>query len=545
MSRLRGLAGAIAFTAMAGMALSAIASAVNFDAAQLPPDTPALPVQAEGRLDWAPAAETGAPPAPKRVPGTATVDCFQWPDGTWTQTGERTSPTCQATWDFTAGNGGASAPGVDGGTIRIGVSQVDPVAEAIVAAINRSYQLYGRSIELVELGPAHTPVQQASFVANARAEGVFAATPARVGYALPAADPDALVTQLAESEIIGVLTEPVHHEKTLTTLGPYPWSTREPLDRSQRWMGELVCSMLAGHNAQFSSQMEAKPRKFGILAPSTTALEGVHFSTDTLTSALNDCGVDAKRYEFSTVAISPQADPRDEATYAQMRADGVTTVLYFTVDPSTLARAWPQFGSYQPEIVTAGTRPAGSWLIPPKEGTRRGLITITDESPDKLPDLTWPAQLVREVELDDQQRYNALNYALDFSAALSTIATGIQAAGPKLTAQAFRAGLEATYFPNPGAGAAPDFQAGVGFQLGDHVRVRDVALGIWNYDTRDPVRAAQGSELPGHLCLIGGGARFGDGTPLPTDEAALRELQTGQCPGTPLVTTRNNQEKEG
>lgn len=541
----RGLVGAIAMGAMASLALSAIATAVNFDAAQLPPDTPALPLQGQGRLQWAPAAETGAPPAPKRVPGTATVDCYQWPDGTWTQTGERTSPTCQATWDFAAGNGGASSPGVDGGTVKVGVAQVDPVAEALAAAINRSYQLYGRSIELVELGPAQTPVQQASFVANARAEGVFAATPSRVGYPSPVADPDALLTQLAESDIIGMLTEPVHHEQTLTSLGPYPWSTREPLDRSQRWMGELVCNMLAGHNAQFSTDMEDKPRKFGILAPSTTALEGVQLSTDTLTSVLDSCGVKAKRYEFSTVAISPQADPRDEATYAQMRADGVTTVLYFTVAPSTLSRAQTQFGSYHPEIVTAGTRPAGSWLLPPAKGTRQGIISITDESPTKLPELTWPAQLVRDVELDDQQRYNALNYAEDFYTALSTIATGIQAAGPQLTPHAFRAGLEATYFPNPGAGKAPDFQAGVGFQLGDHVRVRDVAVGIWNYDTRDPVRAAQGSELPGHLCLIGGGARFGDGTPLPEDEQLLRELQTGQCPGTPTVTTRNNQSKEG
>ncbi|MDO5726387.1 MAG: hypothetical protein Q4Q03_00505 [Bowdeniella nasicola] len=544
MSSRSTLVAAITLGAVAMLSLSAIASAVDLDAARRPSDLPALPAQGEGRLTWPPAATAGTPPQPRRVPGTASVDCYQWPDGTWTQTGQRTSPACQATWDFAAGNGGATSTGVDGGTIKIGVAKIDPVAQALTDAVNQHYQLYGRALQLVELGPANTPVAQAAFVANARAQGVFAATPTAVGYPTPVANPDALVSQLATAEIIGVLTEPVHRADTLTSLGPYPWSTREPLDRSQRWMGELVCEMLAHHPAEFSTQTEDQPRKFGILAPSATALAGVEYSTDTLSTYLDGCGIAAKRYEFTTLAASPQADPRDEATYAQMRADGITTVLYFTVAPSTLSRAQAQFGSYRPEIITAGTRPAGSWLLPPPKGTRQGIISITDQSPAKLPELTWGAQVVRDRDLDDQDRYNALNYADEFADAIGLIAAGIQGAGPDLTPESFRAGLETSYFPNPGAGQRPDFQAHVGLQVGDHVAVRDVAVGIWNYDTRDPVRAAQGSELPGHLCLVGGGTRFDADTPLPRQSAVLRELQTGQCPGT-AVPSANNDQGEG
>ena len=88
---------------------------------------------------------------------------------------------------------------------------------------------------------------------------------------------------------------------------------------------------------------------------------------------------------------------------------------------------------------------------------------------------------------------------------LLMLASGLQLAGPGLTAETFDAGLSATAFPNPGAGKAPLYQASVGFDDLDHGMVDDVALVRWRSS---------------RFCLVGGGTRwaFGD---LPRNDPGL------------------------
>jgi hypothetical protein len=53
------------------------------------------------------------------------------------------------------------------------------------------------------------------------------------------------------------------------------------------------------------------------------------------------------------------------------------------------------------------------------------------------------------------------------------LAAGIQLAGPRLTPESFAEGLRSTTFPNPGAAAAPFYQATVGFEDGDASMTND------------------------------------------------------------------------
>ena len=75
-------------------------------------------------------------------------------------------------------------------------------------------------------------------------------------------------------------------------------------------------------------------------------------------------------------------------------------------------------------------------------------------------------------------------------------------AGPNLTPQTFEAGLQRTLFPNPGSGAAPYYQAHVGF-TDDHVFNDDAALVYWN-----PTAVSLEDGLRGAFCYVNPGTRY-------------------------------------
>ncbi len=88
------------------------------------------------------------------------------------------------------------------------------------------------------------------------------------------------------------------------------------------------------------------------------------------------------------------------------------------------------------------------------------------------------------------------------------LASGIQAAGPKLTPDTFAAGLQRTAFPNSGAGAAPYYQASVGFK-DDHSMIDDEALLWWSANA--PAYGTRTADVGG-WCYIDSGARWRLGT---------------------------------
>jgi hypothetical protein len=94
----------------------------------------------------------------------------------------------------------------------------------------------------------------------------------------------------------------------------------------------------------------------------------------------------------------------------------------------------------------------------------------------------------------------------EFYTSLQIIAAGAQMAGPRLTPQTFADGLYSTEFPNPGAGAAPHYQAAVGFSAQEPWAVHDFAL--WRTDTSKAPDPAEGYPL----CFVDMGRRWQLGT---------------------------------
>jgi hypothetical protein len=90
--------------------------------------------------------------------------------------------------------------------------------------------------------------------------------------------------------------------------------------------------------------------------------------------------------------------------------------------------------------------------------------------------------------------------------ALLVLASGIQMAGPRLTPETFQTGLQKARFPNPGAGAAPYHQAGVGFGPGDFAMADDVAVVWWSESA--PSYGDRHGTQSGGWCYIDRGARF-------------------------------------
>lgn len=109
---------------------------------------------------------------------------------------------------------------------------------------------------------------------------------------------------------------------------------------------------------------------------------------------------------------------------------------------------------------------------------------------------------------------------------LLVLASGIQAAGPTLTPEAFQSGLYRTKFSNPGCGGPPVYQACVGFGPGNHTMLQDIAL-VW-YNPQGSPRDTDpevGGATSGGYCYLDGGRRCRPGQ----SPAGKRPFFEGPC----------------
>jgi hypothetical protein len=97
---------------------------------------------------------------------------------------------------------------------------------------------------------------------------------------------------------------------------------------------------------------------------------------------------------------------------------------------------------------------------------------------------------------DDLDDYAALYHGL------LMLASGVQAAGPRLTPAAFENGLTHTTFANPGSAGPPFFQGHVGFSDGDHSMVDDFAVAFKD------ANANPNAAPPAGYCYVRRGIRW-------------------------------------
>ena len=480
-----------------------------------------------------PAAATGPP---KAIGVPSELQCFTWPDGSVTQTFDPQSPPCVATWpDQAKGNGGATSKGVTGTEIRIAFPRDSDVAtsswqyiQPFVDFVNSHFELYGRKILLVPF----TSKQASDSVANnekteptsQKADAQTAATQ-NVFAALDFIDPfgqtrtsRVYLDTLAQEKIIAVAgghSSPSVPGSDLIAHAPYVWTYMPAVTDIWAAAGSLICRQLAGHNATHSTTYKDTPRKFAIVTPDPTFSGEQVPGKDDLIREMKSCGLPAP-----TVVTYYNKPQQDEPELLQLKNDGVTTLIDYPDwgqgNSTSSTQAEANNVNYLPEWLQL------SWFQNNAEGeTENGsgqelLQTIGIAPWNKaFPYLQMPwAQTYTQGGGQPSETANLGLPGQDLYHELLLLASGIQMAGAHLTPQTFADGLHRTQFPNPGAAAAPYYQATVGFPGSSVTMVQDMT-GFW-YDPQNANSATfQESTDTGAsdewqaFCYVGLGKRWG------------------------------------
>jgi hypothetical protein len=416
------------------------------------------------------------------------VACYGWPDGSTTQTIDPQSPPCITSWNTAGGNGGATSRGITGTAVRVGVfGGISNTLRQYAVYFTTHFQLYGRSLQLVDLGKANlsTVEGQQAAADEAVQQQVFAALITPPAAAGPAAVPAQYLQGASAAHVITLLAGPSQvSTTTLAALAPYAWSYEPAFDQLQTAAGSLVCQTLAGRLARYSAQQAKHSRRVGVLVPDASHAGGNDLDIATLTTALEACHSPARVERFDPTS---QAGARD--ALLRLKVAGVTTVLPYAGSSQVAGTLMPAAESlgYRPEWVLTGIDDepdTDMWATAPAAQTR-SLFGLADWSRRLSASLQPAAQGLARPADADVPAYHAL----------LVLASGIQLAGPRLTATSFGNGLASTAFPNPGAGRAPAYQASVGFDDSDHTMVGDVALSWWQPAAHD-------------FCLVGTGSRW-------------------------------------
>lgn len=412
---------------------------------------------------------------------------------------------------FAGDNGGATWRGVTATEIRFGVTIVDggqsmrpsynpgPVPENPPADgdedendrtwrvyqkyFNDNFQFWGRKLRIYFSDPAEDEPMSAAVARADEQYGVFGVH-AIDGPAIDEAARRGLVT------VGGWNLANDYYARN------QPYSVAWHMDGSKlmRFAAEYICKKLAGSDAVHAGPGSQGPRRIGLLI--TDIEENGRTGGPELPALARDrCGVTID----PVVAYSTEGDRAANlaAAVTRFKAAGVTTVALST-DPVIVTAVLNQAdaAAYFPEWFITGTWSIDQNFMPTFFGYSRtqwarafGLSQREMALPHDRTDWYRAYKSV-----DPAGVPNVVNGSFPF-AHLMQIANGIQMAGPNLTPQTFRAGLDAMGI----RANLPYWSIGGGYGPGDHSYTDDVAEIWWD-------NTAPNTDLPGTL----GGYRYID-----------------------------------
>jgi hypothetical protein len=448
------------------------------------------------------------------------LQCYEWPDGSVTQTFDPQSPPCVASWPGAVdGNGGSTSKGVTPNTVTVSVgSSLDPgnpttaIAKAFVEFLNRHFQLYGRKIVLASHavdGTYGDPSSQRAAAAKAAQAGAFSAI-----YTDNSANDDSLfLDNLARKGVIGVNAWTTYVTSAqLEALAPYGWSYHPTFDDEQRNAGTFVCRALAHHPASYAGDpgLRVQTRSFAILYPKPNS--GPRPDLQPLRDTLASCGVSAGSIEYvGFPGGSDATDTTNSQVLLDLKQRGISTLMTVgsTLDiPDVMTAA--STDSYHPEWFSVTTGDYYSWQytqVPADETA--GLMGIAYWNKSLPHSTSIPFRAFDEVDHGRTDPRAFSNQDDSLYKALLLIASGIQAAGPNLSPASFARGLASLKFPNPERGGAPHFQARVSLRS-DRAMVDDYGLWFWRQSEPNHDGAVQNAN--GNYCYVERGNRFHLGT---------------------------------
>ncbi len=450
------------------------------------------------------------------------------------QTEDPQSPPCVPYYDPKLDNGGATAPGVTRDQITIALPQQffenSAVPPQLVAFFNKRYEFYGRKIVLRAFaasgcGEAGTPKpaeQRADAIAVQEELKAFAS----LAYCNAGGADRAYYDALADKKVISIPDGNLitGSESAYARKAPYQWNVQAGVDTITGNLGQFACATLAGRAPVYAggTQRQAAVRKFGLIY--TRATDGSVPDLGPLRASMKACGSSLTEVQEDATA---DASRNGVNAIVTMRNAGVTSLMCLCGAADTRGKYMVAASGqgYQPEwlMTSYGVNDldntySGGNAPPDQTGHILGLTFRNKLLPKQ--DMPWYAA-VREADPTSDPQGNSYYASNSRYAQLLLLASGIQLAGPKLTPESFERGLQAARFPNPGAGAAPLYQARVGFEGRRHVMSADAAM--WWYDPNRP--GTIDPSVPGSICYVDRGRRTGLGQWKRSDPAFF----TGPC----------------
>jgi hypothetical protein len=426
-----------------------------------------------------------------------------------------------------------------------GVQGLQPVVDFI----NSHFELYGRKFVLLPFvsqsskstSIAASPEDQHADAVHAASLKPFAAT----DYILY--DPNhgasntlpGYLQTLASRRVItltGGSIAPALTDQQLAGFEPHAWSYFPTVADLLEQAGHLICAQLAGHPATHAPAYATTTRKFALLLPDAASFGGDVPGRQELVARTGGCGAAKPEVVYYGYSASSQQGAASEQSalteqMVRLRANGVTTLVYLisgshsvNSDPMEDAAA----ASYQPEwLMLAPTILSAANVTGNPRVETRNSFGITGLN--KLPALTglpWYQSYLAGG--GDGGAASSLVGGDGLYHELLMLASGVQNAGPHLTATTFGAALHRIAFPDPGAGTAPSYQAGVGFPAPGASMVRDFAE-WWPDPTSNQASTtrqglAEAADDWGSFCWVDLGARWADGTWPKRDHA-----RSGRC----------------
>lgn len=440
------------------------------------------------------------------------------------QTEDPQSPPCVPA--FSGDNGGATSRGVTADAVKVGVPKTvyDATTDmsTMVRYFNARYQFYGRRLEVVPIPDSgNGNISVADMVADAAAAeqaGVFAV----LGYPEKEGAEYVFYNELARRKILSVqwYSLSAASQRDLAAYAPYQWGFLPAVDDIMRNYSELVCKQLKDQppvGGPYAPTVDTSRRRWGILRQ-TFANGEPAVDLQPLESGLKACGVS---YVKKDLRVSSNAATA-ASVMTELRDAGVTSVLTFFTAPGmgTIVHPAASSQAFYPEwwisnyVLNDNDGNAFVWPDRRQSGNTMGLMSNNRFNAAKDSPAYWAGR-----EVDSSY---ALSYSYSYPMLL-TLASGIQMAGPRLTPQAFEDGLFQARFPNPGAGAAPYYQATVGFGPLDHTMYEDFAP-VWY----SPTDTSYWTGRQGAYCYVDRGRRYGLGE-WPTRAQRPLRFRTGSC----------------
>lgn len=459
-------------------------------------------------------ADVTSPPAPGEIIEEGRVrQCVGSPPR---QTEDPQSPPCVPFFDPDLDNGGATHKGVTADQITVAVPQqfFEDINAPLKAAqfFNKRYEFYGRQLVLQPFGTTgcvNSQPDPAKMRADAVAVDEELQVFATLAYAgCQGADHhyyDALAERQVVSVVDGNLTTGL--ERNYARRSPYQWNVMAGLDTILANTAQFVCATLAGKPPRYAGalQRDAPRRHFGVIT--TRSTDGTTPDLTPLRDGLRGCGVTPVEVRDDQTTDATRSGVN---TIVTLNDAGVTSVLCLctSVDLRNVYMPAASSQGYQPEWVQSSyintdlDNSYGGGNAPPDQSAHVLGISFRNKLLPRQ-DMPW-YWAIKEADPHYEPAGQTYYSAHSRYVQLLLLASGIQMAGPNLTPETFRAALHRTRWANPGAGAAPYFQAEVGFAGPRHTMSVDASM-FW-FDPQRP--GTVDPSVPGAICYVDRGRRY-------------------------------------